>query len=338
MKEYTFPYYISYGRNDSVDNEITCKLSNKDAKRLENSAHEGGRFRLDEDSEINDIYNKIYEKIRSTESDFLLANPEIVQDWLSWDDDFNPSKEITGEDVENYLDELKIGINYPCELQNLERTTKLGRKKNYQSITLDIEEAKDFLLNEDNKKNYIVYVDEGKTLFWVPIKYSGVFVVNSDVREIKKFTFDKRDNITEIVIQDGLEALGEGYFSGCKNLVKVLVPKSVKEIGIRAFGGCRELKDIELSEGLTEIHPQAFDSCYNLKSLTIPSSVKELSSLIAGGGRQDFRDFYFLGKDTEITGVWAYLWEYTKVLHVLPGSLAEKFAVENKLRYEYITK
>lgn len=67
MKEYSFPYFISFGRNDNVDNELVCKLSNKDALRLENSTHEGGRFRLDEDDEIADIYNKIYDKMRSSE-------------------------------------------------------------------------------------------------------------------------------------------------------------------------------------------------------------------------------------------------------------------------------
>jgi len=335
MKEYTFPYYISFGRNDSVDNEIACKLSNKDALRLENSAHEGGRFRLDEDNEIEDIYNKIYDKIRSSECKFLLANPEIVQDWLSWEDDYDPSEEITEENVENYLDELTIGINYPRELQGLDRTIKPSKKKNYQSITLSKEEAEDFILNEDNKKNYIVYVDEGKTLYWIPIKYTGVFVVNSDVRKIEKSIFNKRENITEIIIENGIESIGEGYFAGCKNLEKVSIPGSVKEIGMSAFGGCSELKIVELSEGLEEIHPQAFQNCYDLTNITIPSTIKEISSLF-GGCSGSFRHVYFLGKETEVTGGWAYLWEYTKVLHVLPGSKAEKFAIANKLRYEYI--
>lgn len=97
------------------------------------------------------------------------------------------------------------------------------------------------------------------------------------------------------------------------------------------------MKCVELTEGLEEIHPQAFENCFRLEIIALPSSVKEISSLF-GGSSGSFRHVYFLGMDTEITGVWAYLWEYTKVLHVLPGSKAEKFAVENKLRYEYIAK
>lgn len=332
MKEYSFPYFISFGRNDSVDNELVCKLSNKDALRLEKSAHEGGRFRLHEDDEIKDIYTKIYDKIRSLETKLLLANPEIVRDWLSWEDDYDPSDEITEEDVENYLDELDIGINYPIELQGLDRTVKPRGKKKYQSITLSRDEVNSFLLSEDNKKNYIVYVDDGKTLYWIPLKYSGVFVINSNVREIKKFAFEKRENINEIIIENGLEAIGECYFTGCRGLEKVTIPESVKSIDIRAFSKCSELKDVELSEGLEEIHPQAFDHCYSLETITIPSTVKEISSLFGGTG--GFKHVYFLGKDTKITGSWAYLWEYSKVLHVLPGSRAEKFAIINKLKYE----
>lgn len=217
MKEFVFPYFISFGRNDSIDNELVCKLSNKDALRLENSAREGGRFRLDEDDAIGNIYKKVYEKIIKAESDYLLANPEIVENWLSWEDDYDPDESINEGDVERYLEEVSIGINYPRELQCLDRTLKpRRRKKSFKSIILSREEAKAFLLNESNKTQYVVYVDDGETLYWVPLKYSGTFIISSNVRKVEKHIFSKRNDITEIIIEDGLEEIGEEIFLECR--------------------------------------------------------------------------------------------------------------------------
>ena len=58
MKSYVFPYYISFGKLDSVSSEIEFSISDKDAKRLERSAREVGRFRLNEDVALFDLYMK----------------------------------------------------------------------------------------------------------------------------------------------------------------------------------------------------------------------------------------------------------------------------------------
>lgn len=43
MKDFVFPYSISYGKHDSVGNSLTVSLSDVNAKRLIRSAEEGGR-------------------------------------------------------------------------------------------------------------------------------------------------------------------------------------------------------------------------------------------------------------------------------------------------------
>lgn len=120
MKEYTFPYYVSFGKNDSVNCEIDIELSDEDADRLEKSAHEEPRFRLDEDDKIGDIYDMVYQTIIDQEKDSLLDDPSPVEDTLSWDEDYDPDVGVTEKDIDAYLDELSFGVNYPEELQELD--------------------------------------------------------------------------------------------------------------------------------------------------------------------------------------------------------------------------
>ena len=79
MKSYTFPYYIKFGKGDISEGKVTCSLSEKDALKLEKSARWGGRFHLDEDDEIEYIYDKVFNKVIAHETDILLKNPEIVE-------------------------------------------------------------------------------------------------------------------------------------------------------------------------------------------------------------------------------------------------------------------
>ena len=66
--------------------------------------------------EINDIWSKVYEAIKNIERDNLEAFPEIVEDYFSWDEDFDG--EVTDDWIEEYLEEMRCGINYPDELDS----------------------------------------------------------------------------------------------------------------------------------------------------------------------------------------------------------------------------
>ena len=336
MVEIVFPYYVKFGRNDSSENEITCSISDKDAKRLENSAKEGGRFHLDEDDEIEDIYNKVYKKVVTLEKDILLSNPEIVADWLSWEDDYNPNKRITKRDVERYLDEVDIGVNYPREFQMLERTVDLPKRRSkYEDVIVTREKVKEYLSEGKNQKTKIVYVDNGETLYWVPQKYSGKLIIPGNVRKIEDGAVSRRNNITELVIDDGIEEIVENTFAHCENLKTVTIPSSVKRIYIRAFYCCFNLEEVILSEGLLEVDSWAFKDCYHIKTAYLPASLTACEASVFEGW---IREVYFMGKETKPKGNW-YQFEkgvYTNTLYVLPSSEAERFAIENNLNYKFI--
>lgn len=82
-----------------------------------------------------------------------------------------------------------------------------------------------------------------------------------------------RDQITSVVISEGISNCGGSLFSGCTNLIRVTIPESVREIDQRAFRGCTGLTSISMPASLTKISSWAFSGCASLASVEIPASV-----------------------------------------------------------------
>ncbi len=91
--------------------------------------------------------------------------------------------------------------------------------------------------------------------------------------ELKKYTGKGGD----IVIPDGVRAIGDMAFWNNETITSVAVGGGVKEIMSHAFDGCKNLARVELSEGLEIIGPWAFSACKSLKYIKIPASVTELT-------------------------------------------------------------
>ena len=341
MKSYTFPYYIKFGKGDISEGKVTCSLSEKDALKLEKSARWGGRFHLDEDDEIEYIYDKVFNKVIAHETDILLKNPEIVDAWLSYEEDYIPEHEITEEDVARYLENNDIGINYPTDLQMLERSLKPPcRAKKYEKIVILRDKAKAFLADKNNRKTKIVFVDGGETLINVPTKYSGSFTIQSSVKTLwdKSFSnpFYNRDGITEIIIEEGLTEIPDWIFEGCSSLERVVIPSSVKRIGFNAFTKCSRLKSVEMSEGVQVIDSSAFRYCFDLKELHIPASVGSISMHITSYG-SGIKQLYFKGTNTVIDNTRCRMDEWDNIsIYVPHASEAERFLIENDIKYELI--
>ena len=233
-----------------ADNE----LLDKNAKRLEMSAKEGGRYRLNEDESLSDLYDKVYRGIILAEKDALLSDPSPVKDFLSWEDDYNEDMPITEDQIDYYLDNLTIGINYPEELQLLERVTAKKKKQTRcESIIIKRSIAQEYVYINNNKDK-IVYLDDGNTLYFIPSNYTGTFTIPSTVRRLEgDLTFNpfsKHKRINEVIIEEGLTEIPDWAFDGCDSLERIVIPRSVKRIGFNAFTKCSHLKHVELLEGM----------------------------------------------------------------------------------------
>ena len=113
MKMYEFPYGGSGGKGDTWEGAVDVELSDRDYARLKASAKEGYEL-LFEDSEIEDIYQRVYEKIVDTTLQDLSDMIDEYREDMDCDEDAT-DREV----IEAYLDRQCCRLYYPEELQDI---------------------------------------------------------------------------------------------------------------------------------------------------------------------------------------------------------------------------
>jgi len=334
MKTYKFPYYISFGKNDNLSLEFSYELSDEKAGRLEYSAKEGGRFRLSEDDDIQDIFDEVYFAILKEQILDLKENSDPVIEFLRSENRYKDGQKTTVRHINRYLDSLDIGVNYPEELQYLKPTEKKKHKQSVcKRIVLSREEADVFLKAPENN-GFIVLIDGGETLYHVPPKYEGRFTITSDIKAINYNAFRAHKKITEIVIENGLTQLEDRQFESCEQLERVTIPGSIKSLPSDVFSQCRHLSNVKLSEGIEEIESTAFRFCYDLKELHIPASIKTINPIITVY-YNSLHDFYFEGLETKIEEKNADCFRRV-CIYARVNSKALSYAIKHKIEYQIL--
>jgi len=119
------------------------------------------------------------------------------------------------------------------------------------------------------------------------LNWDTVFVADSGCVAIPgRFTvvaggFSEREDITDVVIGDGVKMVDEYVFRGCVNLTSVTLPGSLVFLGNDVFSGCTALKSVDIAGGVggvIEIPARAFCGCTSLETITIPDSVRWISA------------------------------------------------------------
>ena len=96
------------------------------------------------------------------------------------------------------------------------------------------------------------------------VKYNGVdFTVTS----IGENAFLECDGVTAVTLPDGLEAINEEAFSGCK-LTSIILPDGLLGIGYKAFF-YSGLTSVNIPASVTSLHSTAFLSCFNLTAINV---------------------------------------------------------------------
>ena len=87
-----------------------------------------------------------------------------------------------------------------------------------------------------------------------------------------------KTDVEKVVINEGVEDVGEQAFMGFTVLKEITLPTTVKSVGPAAFEGCVALAGIKLPEGLEEIGEEAFYNCKAITSVSIPKNITKLSN------------------------------------------------------------
>ncbi|MDR1747211.1 MAG: leucine-rich repeat protein [Tannerella sp.] len=86
-----------------------------------------------------------------------------------------------------------------------------------------------------------------------------------------------KDNITSVIINDGVTTIGNDAFHDCSGLTSVTIPNSMLIIGEHAFWGCPALTSLTMGNSVREFHYGSFDKCNSLTSFIIPASVDSIA-------------------------------------------------------------
>ena len=113
---------------------------------------------------------------------------------------------------------------------------------------------------------------------WLSDKIHKV-VINQGVENIGERAFNNCFYLKEISFPDSVTEIGRFAFGNCKSLKQISIPATVEIIGEYAFAYSSGLKNIVLNEGLKEIRLGAFYDCYSLVIVEIPASVEKIGEV-----------------------------------------------------------
>lgn len=94
--------------------------------------------------------------------------------------------------------------------------------------------------------------------------------------------FAEREDLTEVVIAEGITGIGAGAFLACRGLRRVHFPDSLRVIGEMAFWETG-LYEVTLPEKLLRVDDNAFWSCEDLTRINVPGRNTEIGLNAFGG-------------------------------------------------------
>ena len=103
----------------------------------------------------------------------------------------------------------------------------------------------------------------------------GVFTVNGvgygdNYTTLNMPWRSNRSQIKTVIVEEGVQAIGDNWFYGSSNITSVELPDSLVKIGAACFRGCSSLENITIPENCCEFYDNTFYNCTSLKWAVLP--------------------------------------------------------------------
>jgi len=95
-------------------------------------------------------------------------------------------------------------------------------------------------------------------------------------KSIYEYALLNCSTLTDVIICDSVQTIGEGAFFDCASLTTVTIPDSVQTIGNYAFYDCDSLTTVTIGDSVQTIGDYAFGYCDSLTAVTIGDSVQTI--------------------------------------------------------------
>ena len=159
---------------------------------------------------------------------------------------------------------------------NEESTSYLGNWWYYDNSEINIWDSDELALQSlsytlSSDKTYYMVSGIGSctgATIIVPSVYNSL-----PVKKIADSAFYNNTQIKYVVVNSGVEIIGEYAFYGCENLVSISLPDTIISIEYEAFYRCSSLVNFAIPQGVTKIVAYTFYGCSSLTHISIPNSV-----------------------------------------------------------------
>ena len=129
--------------------------------------------------------------------------------------------------------------------------------------------------------NIVINNNKTKLIRYPAGKAGAPYTVPASVKVLGGRSFYHSDNLTSLILPDGLTTVEDGGLSFCQNLQTVYIPSSLTSIG-GYFLSFSKVEDVKILEGVTELSYQFLDKCSALKTLELPASLTTPGWLFCG--------------------------------------------------------
>ncbi len=103
-------------------------------------------------------------------------------------------------------------------------------------------------------------------------------VINDGLSNVGGYAFSHLHNLTSVSIPDSVKSIDRGAFVNAWNLESITIPKDVTSIGDWAFYSNGKLKNINIPDTVTSIGDRAFQGDDSLTNFSIPSSLTSIGN------------------------------------------------------------
>ncbi len=141
-------------------------------------------------------------------------------------------------------------------------------------FSIDIASDAEILASGDCAENISWFVSEEYVLYINGKGYMNSFSKNDSPWH------EFSDNITEVIISDGINSIGEYAFYNCTKLTKINLSDVLVDIEGFAFYGCEMLTEINIPQCLYSVQDKAFFSCSSLETVDLPASCSKIGKAV----------------------------------------------------------